>query len=138
MTNSRREILTLAATAAAAGLAASSAAAQATQGIASAAASGANAAVRTGTGLRFVTFAPGASDSPRVGVVTPDGKVIDIAAAAKGGKLSFDPTSMVSLIAAGRPALDEVRRIADAATDGPMVDKVRLFAPIPAPARNVY
>jgi 2-keto-4-pentenoate hydratase/2-oxohepta-3-ene-1,7-dioic acid hydratase in catechol pathway len=138
MTNSRREILTLAATAAAAGLATSSALAQAPQGVASTVTSGAGAAARAGSGLRFVTFAPGASDSPRVGVVKPDGKVIDIAAAAKGGKLSFDPTSMVSLIAAGQPALDEVRRLADATSDGPMVDKVRLFAPIPAPARNVY
>ncbi|HEY0572326.1 MAG TPA: fumarylacetoacetate hydrolase family protein [Enterovirga sp.] len=138
MANSRREILTLAATAAAAGLAASNTAAQAPQGLASTATSGAGAAVRSGTGLRLVTFATGPSDHPRVGAVKPDGKVIDIQAAAKGGKLAFDPTSMVSLIAAGRPALDEVRRIADAATDGPMVDSVRLFAPIPNPARNVY
>jgi 2-keto-4-pentenoate hydratase/2-oxohepta-3-ene-1,7-dioic acid hydratase in catechol pathway len=138
MANSRREILTLAATAAAAGLAASNTAAQAPQGLASAASSGAGAAVRSGTGLRLVTFATGASDSPRVGAVKPDGKVIDVQAAAKGGKLPFDPTSMVSLIAAGRPALDEVRRIAEGASDGPMVDSVRLFAPIPNPARNVY
>ncbi|HEV7874632.1 MAG TPA: fumarylacetoacetate hydrolase family protein [Enterovirga sp.] len=138
MANSRREILTLAATAAAAGLAASNTAAQAPQGLASTATSGAGAAVRSGTGLRLVTFATGPSDHPRVGAVKPDGKVIDIQAAAKGGKLAFDPTSMVSLIAAGRPALDEVRRIADAATDGPMVDSVRLYAPIPNPARNVY
>ena len=138
MANSRREVLTLAATAAAAGLAASNTAAQAPQGLASTATSGAGAAVRSGTGLRLVTFATGPSDHPRVGAVKPDGKVIDIQAAAKGGKLAFDPTSMVSLIAAGRPALDEVRRIADAATDGPMVDSVRLFAPIPNPARNVY
>jgi 2-keto-4-pentenoate hydratase/2-oxohepta-3-ene-1,7-dioic acid hydratase in catechol pathway len=138
MANSRREILTLAATAAAAGLAASNTAAQAPQGLASTATSGAGAAVRSGTGLRLVTFATGPSDNPRVGAVKPDGKVIDIQAAAKGGKLAFDPTSMVSLIAAGRPALDEVRRIADAATDGPMVDSVRLYAPIPNPARNVY
>ena len=126
MANSRREILTLAATAAAAGLAASNTAAQAPQGLASTATSGAGAAVRSGTGLRLVTFATGPSDHPRVGAVKPDGKVIDIQAATKGGKLAFDPTSMVSLIAAGRPALDEVRRIADAATDGPMVDSVRL------------
>jgi 2-keto-4-pentenoate hydratase/2-oxohepta-3-ene-1,7-dioic acid hydratase in catechol pathway len=138
MANSRREILTLAATAAAAGLAASNTAAQAPQGLASAASSGAGAAVRSGTGLRLVTFATGASDSPRVGAVKPDGKVIDIQAATKGGKLAFDPTSMVSLIAAGRPALDEVRRIAEGGSDGPMVDSVRLFAPIPNPARNVY
>jgi 2-keto-4-pentenoate hydratase/2-oxohepta-3-ene-1,7-dioic acid hydratase in catechol pathway len=138
MANSRREILTLAATVAAAGLAASNTAAQAPQGLASTATSGAGAAVRSGTGLRLVTFATGPSDHPRVGAVKPDGKVIDIQAAAKGGKLAFDPTSMVSLIAAGRPALDEVRRIADAATDGPMVDSVRLYAPIPNPARNVY
>jgi 2-keto-4-pentenoate hydratase/2-oxohepta-3-ene-1,7-dioic acid hydratase in catechol pathway len=137
-TSSRRDILAAGATAVAGAMMAAPAVAQAPQGIASTVTSGAGAAARAGSGLRFVTFAPGASDSPRVGVVKPDGKVIDIAVAAKAGKLSFDPTSMVSLIAAGRPALDEVRRIADAATDGPMVDKVRLFAPIPAPARNVY
>jgi 2-keto-4-pentenoate hydratase/2-oxohepta-3-ene-1,7-dioic acid hydratase in catechol pathway len=44
----------------------------------------------------------------------------------------------VSLIGAGPAALDAVRRIADGAVDGPMVDSVHLFAPIPRPTRNVY
>jgi len=46
---------------------------------------------------------------------------------------------MLSLIEAGAPALAEVRSVlAKAPAGGPKPEDVKLFAPIPAPPRNVY
>jgi 2-keto-4-pentenoate hydratase/2-oxohepta-3-ene-1,7-dioic acid hydratase in catechol pathway len=91
--------------------------------------------------LRLVTFAPDTSAEPRIGVVKASGRVVDIGAAARqqGVTLGFDPGQMVALIAAGEPALQQLRQVAAAAPDdGPEVAKVRLLAPIPNPTRNVY
>ena len=91
--------------------------------------------------LRLVTFAPGPDAPPRIGAVNPAGRIVDIgkAAARQGVRLCFDPTQMVSLIAAGAPALAEARRVvAKADSSGPAIDQVRLLAPIPKPTRNVY
>jgi 2-keto-4-pentenoate hydratase/2-oxohepta-3-ene-1,7-dioic acid hydratase in catechol pathway len=134
MENSRRDFLKIGATAAAGTLMQGSAQAQGTAG-----ANGATVPQGKAGTLRLVTFAPDASAAPRVGIVTASGKVVDVAARGAGTKLSFDPTSMVSLIAAGDPALEDLRKIAASAGDeGPAVGTVRLFAPIPTPARNVY
>jgi len=91
--------------------------------------------------LRLVTFAPDSLSPPRIGIVGPAGRIIDIGQAAKaqGIRLSFDPTQMVSLIAGGGHALAELRHVlAKASSDGPAIDQVRLLAPIPRPSRNVY
>jgi 2-keto-4-pentenoate hydratase/2-oxohepta-3-ene-1,7-dioic acid hydratase in catechol pathway len=131
--NSRRDLLKLGASVAAAGtwIAGQPAAAQSNSATPIAPTAG-------GAQLRLVTFAARASDPHRIGVVRADGRVIDIAAASGAGTLPFDPSDMVSLIAAGPAALDAVRRIAEEAKDGPMVTGVHLFAPIPRPPRNVY
>jgi len=94
-----------------------------------------------GRSLRLLTFAPGPGDASRVGVLAANGRIIDLGAAASKAKknLSFDPARMVSLIAAGEPALAEVRALLAAVPlDGPSVEDVRLLAPIPDPVRNVY
>jgi 2-keto-4-pentenoate hydratase/2-oxohepta-3-ene-1,7-dioic acid hydratase in catechol pathway len=91
--------------------------------------------------LRLVTFAPDAQAAPRTGVVTPAGRVVDLAAAARkhGQHLSFDPAQMLLLIAGGEPGLHEVRRlVALSGEDGPALSEVRLLPPIPRPPRNVY
>lgn len=87
-----------------------------------------------GDALRLVTFRPDAGVMPRLGVVRPDGRVIDLTRDPVPG---FDPTRMVSLIEAGPEALAAVRRLA-AKADGPSVETVRLLAPIPEPVRNIY
>ncbi|MBI3446056.1 MAG: fumarylacetoacetate hydrolase family protein [Magnetospirillum sp.] len=90
--------------------------------------------------LRLITYSSGGR-APRVGVVRPSGRVVDLGAAAKarGMALSFDPASMVSLIAAGEFAVAQARQLMlEASDDGPNMADVRLLAPIPAPTRNVY
>ena len=89
--------------------------------------------------LRLVTFSPHPGMAPRVGVVTGKGMVVDVGAAAQAHNitLSFDPSSMVSLIAAGPQALAQVQHCAaDESTLS--VNDVQLCAPIPVPQRNVY
>ncbi len=91
--------------------------------------------------LRLATFAPTPGASPRVGAVLATGQILDLGEEAKrrSVELSFDATKMLSLIAGGEAALQEVRKLIDGAkADGPMVEKVQLFAPIPTPERNVY
>jgi 2-keto-4-pentenoate hydratase/2-oxohepta-3-ene-1,7-dioic acid hydratase in catechol pathway len=91
--------------------------------------------------LRLVTFAPDAQAAPRIGVVTAAGRVVDLGAAARkhGQRLSFDPAQMLSLVAGGGRALEEVRKLAAmTGEDGPALAAVRLLAPIPRPPRNVY
>ena len=89
--------------------------------------------------LRLVTFIPQPGTPPRVGVVTGKGMVVDVGAAARAQNiaLSFDPSSMLSLIAAGPQALVQAQRTA-AYESTLSVNSVRLCAPIPVPARNVY
>jgi 2-keto-4-pentenoate hydratase/2-oxohepta-3-ene-1,7-dioic acid hydratase in catechol pathway len=90
--------------------------------------------------LRFVTFSPQAGTPPRVGVVNGKGMVVDVGAAARAQNmtLSFNPSSMLSLIAAGPQGLAEVQRCAAVAKSALAVNSVRLYAPIPVPQRNVY
>jgi 2-keto-4-pentenoate hydratase/2-oxohepta-3-ene-1,7-dioic acid hydratase in catechol pathway len=89
--------------------------------------------------LRLVTFSPQPGAPARVGVVNAKGMVVDVGAAAQAQNvtLSFNPSSMISLIAGGPQALAEVQRCA-AAESNVSVNGVQLCAPIPVPQRNVY
>ena len=77
-------------------------------------ATGANSAVAAeGTGLRLLTFERKDQLGARVGLAIAGDKVIDLVAAKKAGAaLEFDPADMISLIAAGAPALAQVRAVA--------------------------
>ncbi len=92
--------------------------------------------------MRLLTFTHESERSPRVGLLERDDAVVDLrkAAEAAGLALPFDPGDMVSLVAAGREALDAVRRVAAAAAGRATVplDRVRLLAPIPRPRKNVF
>lgn len=91
--------------------------------------------------LRLVTYTLKPGEPGRVGAVTANGHIVDIGRAAKhqGVALAFDPTQMVSLIAAGPGALAIVSQlVAKAGTAGPPLAEVTLLAPIPKPTRNVY
>ena len=92
-----------------------------------------------GETLRLVTFSPQPGLAPRVGVVTEKGMVVDVGAAARAQNvmLSFDPSSMVSLIAAGPQALVQAQRCATSESTL-SVNDVRLYAPIPVLTRNIY
>ena len=91
--------------------------------------------------MRLVTFASEVSPAPRVGVLTAEGGILDIGAAALrlGMTLPFDAADMVSLIAAGDAALDALRRLAAAPLAVPVPQAaVHLLAPIPRPRKNVF
>ena len=93
------------------------------------------------TDLRLATFSTADDRSLRTGVVRDDARVVDIGREAKrkGVALVFDPSSMIALIAAGDPALKQVRALAQGA-DGELarVADVDLASPIPVPQRNIY
>jgi 2-keto-4-pentenoate hydratase/2-oxohepta-3-ene-1,7-dioic acid hydratase in catechol pathway len=137
MSNSRRDFLGFGTAAAVATLAAAGAA-HAAPGAGMPIPPGAQAARGA---LRLVTYLPPGGGATRVGAVRPSGHVVDLGATAKSRrvKLGFDAASMLSLIAAGAPALAQARKLAaEGNDDGPMVSEVHLLPPIPVPARNVY
>ena len=91
--------------------------------------------------MRLVTFATEVSPVPRVGVLTAGGGIVDVGATASRLRMTlpFDALDMVSLIAAGDPALDALHRLAAAPSTVPTPQAaVRLLAPIPRPRKNVF
>jgi 2-keto-4-pentenoate hydratase/2-oxohepta-3-ene-1,7-dioic acid hydratase in catechol pathway len=91
--------------------------------------------------LRLASFSPKSGGGLRVGALTNSSRIVDLSAAAKKqkAKLAFDPAEMISLIASGQTGLSQVRALVVKAGEGGMaLDEVKLAAPIPVPARNVY
>jgi len=91
--------------------------------------------------LRLVTFAPSPRDPARVGVLLPDGGVLDLGEEARlrGRALPFDTGDLVSLIASGEAGLRAVRELLAAPrSKGSALAGVRLLAPIPRPRKNVF
>jgi 2-keto-4-pentenoate hydratase/2-oxohepta-3-ene-1,7-dioic acid hydratase in catechol pathway len=82
-----------------------------------------------------VTFVPKKGAAPRVGLMRDGNQVVDLAQA--GARPPFDPYDMVSLIGAGSKALAWLRKAANAKKALPL-GKVKLLAPIPRPAKNVF
>lgn len=78
---------------------------------------------------KLVTFSD--AKGARLGAVLDNGSVLDLAAT--GG-----PADMLSLIAGGPAALAAARSKIAAATAGLPAASVKLLAPIPRPARNVF
>ena len=91
--------------------------------------------------LRLLSFSPKSGGAIRVGALTRSNRVVDLGAAVKKqkAKLAFNSAEMLSLIASGETGLAQVHAlVARAGEDGVALDEVRLAAPIPVPARNVY
>ena len=91
--------------------------------------------------LRLLSFSPKSGGAIRVGALTKANRVVDLGAAVKKqkAKLAFDPAEMLSLIASGETGLAQVRAlVAKAGENEATLEEVRLVAPIPVPARNVY
>lgn len=102
-----------------------------------ASATGADAA--SGEGLRLVTFERKDQPGARIGVALAGDRVVDLVAARQGGaSMAFDPADMVSLIAAGAPALAQARAIAAKPAATLALADIRLHSPIPRPQRNIY
>ncbi|MDE1138510.1 fumarylacetoacetate hydrolase family protein [Paraburkholderia tropica] len=90
-------------------------------------------------GVRLVTYSVGAQ--PSIGVVLDDGRLLDLKAEAHARhlKLAFDPSSMLSLIKVGDPALQQVRTLSEHPRSTLLsLETVRLLSPIPRPDRNIY
>ena len=97
------------------------------------------AAAATGDQLRLITFERKDAAGHRIGIVGVDDRIVDLVTAKQSGAaFSFDPTDMISLIAAGPAGLAEAQ--AAAAKGGALIalDAVRRLSPIPQPARNIY
>ncbi|MGE5089940.1 MAG: fumarylacetoacetate hydrolase family protein [Candidatus Levyibacteriota bacterium] len=93
------------------------------------------------TDLRLATFSVPGDPALRTGAVLDDGRIVDLGreARARGMRLSFDPASMISLIAAGDAALKEVRALTQGVQgEHPKIAGVSFASPIPVPQRNIY
>lgn len=93
--------------------------------------------------MKFVTFAHGAcppGDMGTVGLWLDDQGVLDLTLAAELAGETLDASSMIALIAGGEASLAAARRLADKPTADALypVSEIRLLAPIPRPAKNVF
>jgi len=88
--------------------------------------------------MKFVTFARGGAHA--VGLWLEGRGVLDLRLAAELAGETLDITDMISFIAAGNPALKTARKLmADAPADAIYpASEVKLLAPIPRPAKNVF
>ena len=88
--------------------------------------------------MKFVTFARGAAQS--VGLWLDDKGVLDLALAAELSGETLDASSMIALISGGAAALKTVRALAAKPPADAVypASEVKLLAPIPRPAKNVF
>ena len=91
--------------------------------------------------MRLATFSPLSGGASRPGMVVGDGNIHDLPAEAQARSLApeIDLRSMLGLIRGGksvRAALDDIER--DPRTKPLSLLDVRLDAPIPRPAKNVF
>ena len=90
--------------------------------------------------MRLLTFLPRAGDAPHLGLLRPDGGILDLAEEARhlGRALPFDAGDMVSLIASGEAGLAAARELlASPGTGGLAMASVHLLAPV-RPRKNVF
>ncbi|MEO5692016.1 MAG: fumarylacetoacetate hydrolase family protein [Usitatibacter sp.] len=86
--------------------------------------------------MKLATFSPLPSGLPRPGLVLDDKRVIDIPAALGA---SEDTHAMLGLIRAGDPMREQLHQLAKQPAVGSLaLTDVKLHAPIPRPAKNVF
>ena len=85
--------------------------------------------------MKLCTFSPLPSGSPRPGLVLEDKRVVDIPAALGA---SEDTSTMLGIIRAGKPMLDKLRALQSKPGNAIALADVKLHAPIPRPAKNVF
>lgn len=88
--------------------------------------------------MKLVTFARGGAQA--VGLWLEGKGVLDLKLAAEFSGESLDATDMISFIAAGEPALATARKLAASPPADALypAGEVKLLAPIPRPAKNVF
>lgn len=86
--------------------------------------------------MKLATFSPLPSGTPRPGLVIGGNRVVDIPAGLGAGE---NTSTMLGVIRAGSPMLEQLRALESksAAASTPIAD-VKLHAPIPRPAKNVF
>ena len=89
--------------------------------------------------MKLATFSPVAGGAPRPGIVLAGNRIIDIPASL-AGSAHADFTSMLGIIRAGTEARQQLDALATgkAAAGSVPLSEVRLHAPIPRPAKNVF
>jgi 2-keto-4-pentenoate hydratase/2-oxohepta-3-ene-1,7-dioic acid hydratase in catechol pathway len=85
--------------------------------------------------MKLATFSPLPSGTPRPGLVLDAKRILDIPAALGA---SAQASTMLDLIRAGAPMLARLRELAQRAGDAVSLADVKLHAPIPRPAKNVF
>jgi 2-keto-4-pentenoate hydratase/2-oxohepta-3-ene-1,7-dioic acid hydratase in catechol pathway len=86
--------------------------------------------------MKLATFSPLPSGQPRPGLVVDDKRVVDIPAALGAGE---DTSTMLGIIRAGAPMLERLRALAAKPPANALaLADVKLHAPIPRPAKNVF
>jgi 2-keto-4-pentenoate hydratase/2-oxohepta-3-ene-1,7-dioic acid hydratase in catechol pathway len=86
--------------------------------------------------MKLATFSPLSGGDARPGILLADKRLIDIPAALAGGP---ECASMLAIIRAGAPMLERLRALAAKAESSTVsLAEVKLHAPIPRPAKNVF
>ena len=85
--------------------------------------------------MKLCTFSPLPSGDPRPGLVLEGRRIVDIPGALGA---TDDTRTMLGIIRAGAPLLAQLRELAGRSPiDAPLIDDVKLHAPIPRPAKNI-
>jgi 2-keto-4-pentenoate hydratase/2-oxohepta-3-ene-1,7-dioic acid hydratase in catechol pathway len=86
--------------------------------------------------MKLATFSPLPSGNPRPGLVIDGRKIVDIPALLGADD---DTTTMLGIIRAGAPMLERLRALAaKPPVEATSLADVKLHAPIPRPAKNVF
>jgi 2-keto-4-pentenoate hydratase/2-oxohepta-3-ene-1,7-dioic acid hydratase in catechol pathway len=86
--------------------------------------------------MKLATFSPLPTGAPRPGLVTSANRVVDIPAALGAGEST---ATMLGIIRAGAPMLEKLRALeSNASASSAALADVKLHAPIPRPAKNVF
>jgi len=89
--------------------------------------------------VRLLTFVQESESVHRLGVLRDADRIVDLweVALRSPSRLPFDPSDMVSLIAAGPAALEAVRTVLREDAPTQSAHAVRILAPIPRPRKGV-
>src|SRR5258708_24344197 len=85
--------------------------------------------------MKLATYSPLPSGNPRPGLVTGANRVIEMPTALGAGEST---ATMLGLIGAGPPMIEKLRALEKRSAASAALADVKLHAPIPRPAKNVF